>query len=130
MDRAATMSPAELSSSFREFLVGRALAEADSTLAASLADPAIALWCWMRDDGQLEPNCGCLASATSYLQPGFLERFQRARDIPNHLREAIRHAFAAGFPHDSLPESAREKWDQELHAKHFAPFALSLASDA
>ncbi|MGE4240689.1 hypothetical protein [Ramlibacter sp.] len=116
----ATASAGDIASAFEDHLNIRSVDAAERADAIAAARAAAALWCFLRDDGQLEPTAASLVHFARFGGPSSVRHHLQRRDIPKGLIEAARRAFV------SEPGAAKRAaaWDDRLHGSFFAPFAL------
>lgn len=118
----ARMTAGEILFAFEKRLEASGSAPAEHAVALELAAPAIAIWCFLRDDEQVADTADCLAEFTRFAGPANLRHHLRRHDVPQELIERARRAFVSPSG-ESSPEAT---WDDDLHPRLFAPFARTI----
>ena len=125
MDQCESMGPQELLGAFSRHL-GAGVHQPDGMRAMAIAGPVLCLWCFLRDDEQIMGDAHCLAAATTYAEPGHIERLIGRHDIPREILARVELPLWDGLSGRELRAQGLPEWDQDLHPRLFVPFALSL----
>jgi hypothetical protein len=119
-------SAKEIQAHFEEYLAVSKVVNEDFSISSGLSAPLIEIWCWLRDDGQVEKTRSSLAVLTTLNGRARGLQFLKNVLIPDEILNKLRSALALHLPCLDIASGGANEWDDRLHPQYFSSFVDSI----